>query len=148
MQNTTSHLPLNNLHRFLQGWRAFDSPFLVKCHWERQLHLLEVKPYDGSLLSCWKCGVFMAGGMAEVLGILPYFSCMHDWTQRKKQVPMHLSLPLRVTWLLCISWVLQFSTKYSKPQPTKPNIPLKCPPQWNHTHNGHFFRLHLPSPYC
>lgn len=50
-----------------------------------QLPLQEGKPYNGSLLSYWKRGVFMAGGMVQVLSIVPYFSCKHDWTQRKKK---------------------------------------------------------------
>lgn len=56
-----------------------------------QLLLQEGIPYNGSLFIYWKHSVFMAGGMVQVLGIVPYFSCKHDWTQRKKNRNAHAS---------------------------------------------------------
>ena len=105
-----------------------------------QLLLQEGKPYNGSLLSYWKRGVFMAGGMVQVLGIVPYFSCKHDWTERKKKRSARASITAFKGHLATINQLIttHFSTEYSEPQPTKENIPRKYPLEGSHTHEGHF----------
>lgn len=73
-----SHLPLHNSHQFLQDWRGFKSPLLMKCHWEMQLLLQEVKAYAGSLLTYWKNVVYLWQVVWCKRSVESHFSCKHD----------------------------------------------------------------------
>lgn len=55
---------------------------------------------------------------------------MSEHRRRKHEMPVHLLLPSRVTWLLEISWFYTFSMEYGEPQLTKENIPGKHPRSW------------------